>query len=94
LERQALTVIKPILDEVFIAKDGGCWNNPIFTNMVFSLKGVGQYIQTYYIGHILGLDIVRKNGEIEVGSPFLTLFKIIGNFSPLRLHYRGEITYS
>ncbi len=32
---------------------------PFLLILVFSLKGVGQYIQTYYMSYI-GLDIVRK----------------------------------
>ncbi len=53
-------LIKPILDEVFIAKDGQMLATiPFLLILVFSLKGVGQYIQTYYMSYI-GLDIVRK----------------------------------
>ena len=53
-------IIKPILDKVFIAKDKEMLATiPFLLVLVFSLKGIGQYIQTYYMSYI-GLDIVRK----------------------------------
>jgi subfamily B ATP-binding cassette protein MsbA len=53
-------IIKPTLDEVFIAKDTKMLATiPFLLILVFTLKGVGQYIQTYYMSYI-GLDIVRK----------------------------------
>ena len=53
-------IIKPTLDEVFVAKDSKMLATiPFLLILVFSLKGIGQYIQTYYMSYI-GLDIVRK----------------------------------
>jgi len=53
-------IIKPVLDDVFVAKDATMLGLiPFFLIAVFTLKGVGQYIQTYYMSFI-GLDVVRK----------------------------------
>jgi subfamily B ATP-binding cassette protein MsbA len=53
-------IIQPLLDDVFIAKnDEALIVVPLLLIFVFSLKGIGQYIQTYYMSHI-GLDIVKK----------------------------------
>ena len=53
-------IIKPVLDDVFVAKDASMLGLiPFFLIAVFTLKGVGQYIQTYYMSFI-GLDVVRK----------------------------------
>jgi len=53
-------IIQPLLDDVFIAKnDEALIVVPLLLILVFSLKGIGQYIQTYYMSAI-GLDVVRK----------------------------------
>jgi len=53
-------IIKPVLDNVFVAKDATMLGViPFLLIAVFALKGVGQYIQTYYMSFI-GLDVVRK----------------------------------
>jgi subfamily B ATP-binding cassette protein MsbA len=53
-------IIKPVLDDVFVAKDATMLGViPFLLIAVFTLKGVGQYIQTYYMSFI-GLDVVRK----------------------------------
>ncbi len=53
-------LIKPVLDDVFINKDENMLAlMPFLLVGVFALKGVGQYIQTYYMSFI-GLDVVRK----------------------------------
>jgi subfamily B ATP-binding cassette protein MsbA len=53
-------IIKPVLDDVFVAKDATMLRIiPFLLIAVFTLKGVGQYIQTYYMSYI-GLDVVRK----------------------------------
>ena len=53
-------MIKPLLDDIFVAKDDKMLMlMPFIIIAVFSLKGVGQYIQTYYMSFI-GLDVVRK----------------------------------
>jgi len=53
-------IIKPTLDNVFISKDSHMLALiPFLLMAVFTLKGVGRYIQTYYMSYI-GLDIVRK----------------------------------
>jgi len=53
-------MIKPLLDEIFVAKDADMLIvMPFIIIFVFSLKGIGQYIQTYYMSFI-GLDVVRK----------------------------------
>ncbi|MCH9741477.1 MAG: ABC transporter ATP-binding protein/permease [Epsilonproteobacteria bacterium] len=52
-------IIKPVLDDVFINKDERMLAIvPFFLIAVFALKGVGQYIQTYYMSYI-GLDVVK-----------------------------------
>ena len=60
-------IIKPVLDDVFIAKDETMLMLvPLLLIFVFSLKGIGQYIQTYYMSYI-GLDVVRKLRNNLVG---------------------------
>jgi len=52
-------VIKPVLDEIFINKDETMLQIlPLALIFLYSLKGFGQYIQTYYISYI-GSDIIR-----------------------------------
>ncbi len=53
-------LIKPVLDDVFINKDIEMLKlMPFLLVGVFTLKGVGKYIQTYYTSYI-GQDVVRK----------------------------------
>ena len=53
-------IIKPVLDDVFFAKDETMLAIiPFLLFGVFALKGIGQYIQTYFMAFI-GLDVVRK----------------------------------
>ncbi|MDM5271989.1 ABC transporter ATP-binding protein [Sulfurovum sp. zt1-1] len=53
-------LIKPVLDDVFINKDTYMLAlMPFLLFGVFTLKGVGSYIQTYYTSYI-GQDVVRK----------------------------------
>jgi len=52
-------VIKPVLDEIFINKDETMLQIlPLAVIFLYSLKGFGQYIQTYYVSFI-GSDIIR-----------------------------------
>ena len=52
-------VIKPVLDEIFINKDETMLHLlPLAVIFLYSLKGFGSYIQTYYISFI-GSDIIR-----------------------------------
>jgi len=53
-------IIKPVLDDIFINQDEKMLAVvPFFLIAVFALKGVGQYIQTYYMSYI-GLDVVKR----------------------------------
>lgn len=53
-------IVQPLLDEVFIAKNKeSLMIVPLLLVLVFSMKGIGQYIQTYYMSYI-GLDVVKK----------------------------------
>jgi len=53
-------LIKPVLDDVFINKDEKMLAlMPFLLVGVFTLKGIGGYIQTYYTSYI-GQDVVRK----------------------------------
>ena len=53
-------IIKPVLDDIFVAKNATMLGViPFLLVAVFSLKGIGQYIQSYYMSFI-GLDVVRK----------------------------------
>ncbi|HHH19286.1 MAG TPA: ABC transporter ATP-binding protein [Campylobacterales bacterium] len=53
-------IIKPVLDDVFINQDEKMLAIvPFFLIAVFTLKGIGQYIQTYYMSYI-GLDVVKR----------------------------------
>jgi len=53
-------IIQPLLDEVFVAKNSDALITvPLLLILVFSMKGIGQYIQTYYMSYI-GLDVVKK----------------------------------
>ena len=52
-------VIKPVLDEIFINKDKEMLQLlPLAVIFLYSLKGFGRYIQTYYVAYI-GSDIIR-----------------------------------
>ncbi|MEA3352544.1 MAG: ABC transporter ATP-binding protein [Campylobacterota bacterium] len=52
-------VIKPVLDEIFINHDKTMLQVlPFVVVFLYSLKGFGRYIQTYYISFI-GTDIIR-----------------------------------
>ena len=52
-------VIKPVLDDIFINKDVEMLKIlPFVVILLYSLKGIGKYIQTYYISYI-GTDIIR-----------------------------------
>lgn len=53
-------LIKPVLDDVFINKDTNMLKIiPFLLIGVFSLKGIGSYVQTYYTSYI-GQDVVRR----------------------------------
>ena len=53
-------LIKPVLDDVFINKDVEMLKvMPFLLVAVFTLKGIGGYVQTYYTSYI-GQDVVRK----------------------------------
>ncbi len=52
-------VIKPVLDEIFINKDEQMLQLlPLAVIFLYALKGIGKFIQTYYISYI-GMDIIR-----------------------------------
>lgn len=52
-------VIKPVLDDIFISKNKEMLQLlPLAVILLYSLKGFGRYIQTYYISYI-GFDIIR-----------------------------------
>ncbi len=52
-------VIKPVLDEIFINKDQTMLGIlPFAVVVLYTMKGFGRYIQTYYISYI-GTDIIR-----------------------------------
>ncbi len=53
-------IIKPVLDEIFINKDITMLQLlPIAVILLYTAKGIGQYIQSYYISYI-GQDIIRR----------------------------------
>ena len=53
-------VIKPVLDDIFVNKDREMLQIlPFAVIALYSLKGFGRYIQTYYISYI-GSDIIRR----------------------------------
>ena len=53
-------VIKPVLDEIFIAKDLYMLKLlPFAVIALYAAKGFGQYVQSYYISYI-GQDIIRR----------------------------------
>jgi len=53
-------IIQPLLDDVFIAKNPeSLVTVPLLLVLVFTLKGLGEYVQTYYMSFI-GLDVVKK----------------------------------
>jgi len=56
-------IIKPVMDDIFIKKDQQMLVIvPFALIMVFALKGIGRYIQTYYTAYI-GQDVIRKLRE-------------------------------
>ena len=53
-------VIKPLLDDIFISKNEQMLQIlPFFVVALYFAKGLGRYIQAYYISYI-GQDIIRK----------------------------------
>ena len=53
-------LMKPVLDDVFVNKDLDMLSLiPLLFFIVFALKGIGAYVQTYYTSYI-GQDVVRK----------------------------------
>ena len=53
-------LIKPVLDKIFIAhNEKMLYILPIFIIIAYLIKGIGSFIEKYYIGYI-GLDIIRK----------------------------------
>lgn len=53
-------LMKPVLDDVFVNKDLEMLSLiPLLFFIVFALKGIGAYVQTYYTSFI-GQDVVRK----------------------------------
>ena len=52
-------LIKPVLDKIFIAQDSKMlYILPLFIILAYIAKGVGAFLESYYIGYI-GLDIIR-----------------------------------
>lgn len=52
-------IVKPLLDEVFIAKDEQMlYMVPVLLILVQTAQGFGKYIQVYYVSYI-GQDIIR-----------------------------------
>jgi len=52
-------LIKPVLDKIFIAQDSEMlYILPLFIILAYIAKGVGAFLESYYIGYI-GLDIIR-----------------------------------
>jgi subfamily B ATP-binding cassette protein MsbA len=52
-------LIKPVLDEIFIAHDTKMlYILPFFIILAYLTKGIGTFVEKYFIGYI-GLDIVR-----------------------------------
>ncbi len=53
-------IMKPLLDDIFINKDEQMLMIlPIFVIVLYAAKGIGRYIQAYYISYI-GQDIIRQ----------------------------------
>lgn len=53
-------LVQPVLDDIFINKDVEMLEVlPFFIVVVYTLKGIGRYVQTYFTNHI-GQDIVRR----------------------------------
>ncbi len=53
-------LIKPILDKIFIAhNEKMLYILPFFIILAYLAKGIGSFIESYFIGYI-GLDIIRK----------------------------------
>jgi subfamily B ATP-binding cassette protein MsbA len=52
-------VIKPILDDIFISKNEQMLKLlPFLVIFLFTIKGIGRYLEQYYVAHIGG-DIIR-----------------------------------
>ncbi|NPA55337.1 MAG: ABC transporter ATP-binding protein [Epsilonproteobacteria bacterium] len=53
-------LIKPVLDKIFIEhNERMLYILPFFVILAYFLKGLGSFIESYYMGYI-GLDIIRK----------------------------------
>ena len=78
-------VIKPVLDDIFINKDEDMLHLlPLVVIFLYTLKGVGRYIQTYYVSYI-GTDIIRR-----VKDKFLTHI-LIQDISFFHEKHGGEL---
>lgn len=65
-------IVKPLLDEVFIAKDQQMlYIVPVLLILVQSAQGFGKYIQVYYVSYV-GQDIIRITRD-RLLSHILTL---------------------
>lgn len=63
-------LVQPVLDEIFIKKDREMlYYLPYFIILLYSLKGLGRFTQTYYTNHI-GQDIVRRVRDLMLSSMF------------------------
>jgi len=53
-------VIKPVLDDIFINKDEYMLKLlPFAVIVLYTMKGIGRYVQTYYVSYV-GSDIIRR----------------------------------
>jgi len=53
-------LIKPVLDKIFIAHDTQMlYILPFFIILAYLAKGIGSFLESYFIGYI-GLDIIRR----------------------------------
>lgn len=53
-------IIKPLLDDIFVNKDEVMLSIiPLIIIVLYTIKGIGRYIQSFYISYI-GQDIIRR----------------------------------
>ena len=61
-------IIQPMLDEIFVKKDiGALYLFPIIIMGIFLIRGIGRFIQEYYMAYI-GQNVVRKTRDTLLSS--------------------------
>lgn len=78
-------IIEPILNKIFIEKNIDLlYYMPLFVIVIYFLKNLGTYMQTYYISYV-GMDILRRLRELVLNN----ILRLDMNF--FQKHRSGEL---